>query len=105
MLRILPEKNKFINSYKNFKNVYFDGEKVLNISVLVIILVILVGYFPIVYFNFYGFLYDSGDTAIAEQELWNTIHGDWFYQSFLGVSNNFRDHLYFSQFFICHFMQ
>lgn len=45
-----------------------------------------------------GFLLESGDTSVAEQAIWNTIHGDWFYQSFLPVSNNFREHLNFSQF-------
>ena len=46
-----------------------------------------------------GFLLSSGDTSVAEEALWNTIHGDWFYQSSLyTVATNFREHVNFIQF-------
>ena len=45
-----------------------------------------------------GFNLESGDTAVAEQALWNTIHGDLFRQSFLDNHNNLVEHLNFIQF-------
>ncbi len=54
-------------------------------------------WFFIAHQMYYGFGYSVGDTAVAENALWNTIHGRWFYQSFLDAENNFREHLNFVQ--------
>ena len=54
--------------------------------------------FAIIRFKISHFLLQSGDTAVAEQALWNTIHGDLFRQSFLDNQNNLREHLNFIQF-------
>lgn len=64
----------------------------------VIVLAIIASYFVIVNFRLSGYTLESGDTAVAEQALWNTTHGDWFKQSFLENQNNFREHLNFVQF-------
>jgi uncharacterized membrane protein len=68
-----------------------------DLAVLGTLVVTFVSFFIIINYKISGFLLISGDTAVAEQALWNTVHGDWFYQSFLS-SNNFREHLNFSQF-------
>lgn len=39
----------------------------------------------------------SSDGAVAENALWNTINGRFFYQSALSVPTNFREHLNFVQ--------
>lgn len=66
-------------------------------------LVIAAGYFIIVMLKLNTFAYGSGDIAVAEQALWNTLHGRWFLQTFLPVHNNFREHLNFIQFFFLPF--
>lgn len=49
--------------------------------------------------KYYGFSFGSGDTAVAEQAIWNTTHGNWFQQSsLLTTESNFREHLNFIQF-------
>ena len=78
---------------------FFKKEKVQNIVVALVIIAIISAFFVVAYFRVNGFLLTSGDSAVAEQALWNSVHGDWFYQSSLiGVSNNFREHLNFIQF-------
>ncbi len=75
-------------------------KKVLTSNYLIYALIILVGvfWFWTTYqkYNQFGFKLSS-DGAVAENALWNTIHGEWFYQSFLNASNNFREHLGFVQ--------
>jgi uncharacterized membrane protein len=62
------------------------------------VVVIIASYFIVINSRLKGFTLESGDTAVAEQALWNTIQGDWFRQSFLENQNNFREHLNFVQF-------
>ncbi len=75
-------------------------KKVLKSNYLIYTLIILVGvfWFWTTYqkYNQFGFKLSS-DGAVAENAIWNTIHGEWFYQSFLNASNNFREHLGFVQ--------
>lgn len=61
--------------------------------------IILMGlfWFGVTFFQYQGFAYITGDTSVAEQAIWNTVHGRIFYQSFLGTETNFREHLNFIQ--------
>jgi len=83
----------------SIKNQLFRKQIIPDIIIGIILISLFFAFYYIVSFNLNNFRYESGDTAVAEQALWNTIHGDWFYQSFLKASNNFREHLNFIQFF------
>ncbi len=74
-------------------------KRILNSNILVYIAVVCMGvfWFSVTYQQYYRFAFRVGDTAVAENALWNTIHGEWFYQSFLDAPNNFREHLGFVQ--------
>lgn len=50
--------------------------------------------------QYHNFGYSVGDTAVAEQAMWNTAHGaKFFHQSALQIEgSNFREHLNFSRF-------
>lgn len=74
------------------------SKKQQNILAAAVIMLVVLCFGIIVSYRIAGFRYGSGDTAVAEQAIWNTVHGDWFYQSFLPASTNFREHLNFSQF-------
>ncbi len=75
-------------------------KKALKLNYLIYIIIILIGAFwfwtTCQKYNQFAFKL-SADSAVAENALWNTIHGDWFYQSFLNTPNNFREHLGFVQ--------
>jgi len=73
--------------------------KVLQLQYVVYALIISLGvfWFWVTYQQYEQFAFRVGDSAVAENALWNTIHGEWFYQSFLNTSNNFREHLGFVQ--------
>jgi len=81
------------------KNKYDMFKKILNSNYLIYGIIVLIGvfWFWVTYQQYYQFAFRVGDSAVAENALWNTIHGDWFYQSFLNTSNNFREHLGFAQ--------
>ena len=61
--------------------------------------IILLGvfWFSVTALQYKGFAYRTGDTPVAEQAIWNTVHGRIFYQSFLGTDTNLREHLNFIQ--------
>ncbi|HIP50165.1 MAG TPA: DUF2079 domain-containing protein [Candidatus Pacebacteria bacterium] len=74
-------------------------KQILNSNYLIYSAIIIIGvfWFAVTYQQYYDFAFRVGDSAVAENALWNTIHGEWFYQSFLNASNNFREHLGFVQ--------
>lgn len=61
----------------------------------VIIFIISIGilWFCVTYFKYQQFAFTAGDTAVAKQAIWNTVHGRFFYQSFLETDTNLREHL------------
>ncbi len=64
-----------------------------------VVFFIVVWFFSVAQARVAGFVLTSGDTAVAEEALWNTVHGDWFYQSSLyTLPTNFREHVNFIQF-------
>lgn len=68
-------------------------------SNFIIGLVIFVGvfWFGVTFLQYQEYAYRTGDTPVAEQAIWNTVHGRFFYQSFLQVDTNLREHLNFIQ--------
>ncbi len=54
-------------------------------------------WFGVTFFQYQEYAYRTGDTPVAEQAIWNTVHGRIFYQSFLQVDTNLREHLNFVQ--------
>ena len=56
-----------------------------------------VGWFAVTYLQYQQFAFRTGDTPVAEQAIWNTVHGRMFYQSFLQTDTNLREHLNFVQ--------
>lgn len=67
---------------------------------IVIAGIILLGifWFSVTYQQYEQFAFRTGDTPVAEQAIWNTVHGRIFYQSFLQTETNLREHLNFIQF-------
>lgn len=61
------------------------------------IFLIITSFFWIARQRMNGFFLNSGDTSVADQAIWNSVHGNFFYQSFLGTPTNFREHLNFVQ--------
>jgi len=74
-------------------------KKIISSNYLIYTIIVGIGvfWFCVTYQQYYEFAFRVGDSAVAENALWNTIHGEWFYQSFLNTSNNFREHLGFVQ--------
>ena len=66
---------------------------------LVVAGIILLGFFwfSVTYQQYQQFAFRTGDTPVAEQAIWNTVHGRIFYQSFLQTDTNLREHLNFIQ--------
>ncbi len=76
-------------------------KKFLNSNYLIYFIIVCVGifWFFIAYQKYDNFVFHVGDTAIEENSFWNTIHGNFFYQSNLtSADNNFREHVNFSRF-------
>jgi uncharacterized membrane protein len=91
---MINEKISQIKEFFNrsfFKKTYFDK--------LVIGGIILLGifWFSVTYQKYQQFAFRSGDTSVAEQAIWNTVHGRFFYQSFVQTETNLREHLNFIQ--------
>lgn len=70
-----------------------------NIFAIILIIATISFWFFIIHQKHINFKFDSGDTAVAEQAIWNATHGNGFQQSSLLTSqSNFREHLNFVQF-------
>ncbi len=71
-----------------------------HIFAAVVIVVMLCGWMWATHKKYEGYVFNTGDTAVAEQAIWNTIFtGRLFYQSFLiGNEFNLREHLNIVQF-------
>jgi len=50
-------------------------------------------WFVFAYIQHTTYSYVIGDTAVAQNALYNTLRGDWFYQSALAAPHNFREHI------------
>lgn len=71
----------------------------LNFFAIVFIVATITFWFFIIQQKHVNFKFDSGDTAVAEQAIWNATHGNGFQQSsLLTTESNFREHLNFVQF-------
>lgn len=58
------------------------------------IIVLLGLFFSFISFERYKqYSFSTGDTAVAEQAIWNTVHGRFLYQSFLGTESNLSEHV------------
>lgn len=70
-----------------------------NIFAIIFIIATIGFWFFIIQQKHVNFKFDSGDTAVAEQAIWNATHGNGFQQSsLLTTESNFREHLNFIQF-------
>lgn len=97
----------YINNEKEAMNKYFEGigQKLNALTSkswfdnIIVVSIILVGlfWFCVTYQQYQQFAFRTGDTPVAEQAIWNTVHGRFFYQSFLQTDTNFREHLNFIQ--------
>lgn len=73
-------------------------KKPFTLIVAATIIMFMIGCFFVVHAKINGFLLRSGDTADAEQALWNATHGNGFLQGDLWDESDFREHLNFVQF-------
>ena len=97
---MLVEKNKKIKeviSACNDKVVKFSNKQFFDRFVMGSIIFVGIFWFGVALVQYQEFAYKSNDTAVAEQAIWNTAHGRIFYQSFLQVDTNLREHLNFVQ--------
>lgn len=79
-------------------NNFLKSEK-LDYLVFSFLLLLGIFWFSITFLKYENFSFRSGDTSTAEQAIWNTIHGRFFYQSFLETETNLSEHLNFIQLF------
>lgn len=65
------------------------------VEVAVMIMLLFLGgfWFHIASARYESFAFRTGDTAVAEQAIWNTVHGRFLYQSFLGTESNLSEHV------------
>jgi len=78
---------KFANKLRFLKK--FPWEKIIPICIVVIGLF----WFCVTALQYREFAYKTGDTSVAEQAIWNTAHGRFLHQSFLGTETNLREHI------------
>jgi uncharacterized membrane protein len=66
---------------------------------IIISVIILFGFFwfGVTYQQYQQYAFRTGDTPVAEQAIWNTVHGRFLYQSFLQTDTNLREHISFIQ--------
>lgn len=77
--------------------VKFSDKSLFNRFVIGGIIFLGIFWFGVTFFQYQEYAYRTGDTPVAEQAIWNTVHGRFFYQSFLQTDTNLREHLNFVQ--------
>ncbi|NTW75827.1 MAG: DUF2079 domain-containing protein [Candidatus Moranbacteria bacterium] len=67
--------------------------RVVDVAVIIMLLSLGGFWFQVASARYESFAFRTGDTAVAEQAIWNTVHGRFLYQSFLGTESNLSEHV------------